>query len=171
MSPVSKLEVHEHVYTSGPNAGGFTKVAHSHADGNVGHKHPDTGPASFTIDKDEWLAATGLKGGGRKKFTRTPSGVQLEYVELSPEQKTFTVIFCDDGYTPEIARSTGLSQADWEQNRDRFKAAAESDGTPVPPPTNGPPGGAAVANMALRFGMTPVYEYRGPRRPRRGRAS
>lgn len=73
------LEVHEHCIISGPRAytAGLNKVRHSHADGDRAHSHADTGPASYTIDKDEWAAATGLRGGGRKKFTKRASGEQL----------------------------------------------------------------------------------------------
>jgi len=70
-----RLEVHEHCFTSGPRANGWDyKFSHSHASGSVPHKHPNTGPACYTIDKDECRKITGRHGGGRKKFTEKPSG-------------------------------------------------------------------------------------------------
>lgn len=95
------LEVHTHSYVSGPNATGTyqngfcTKIEHSHEGGDVPHEHPHTGPACYVIDKDRWAARTGLKGGGRKKYTNKPSGPQLPYVERTPEQDTFEIIVCD----------------------------------------------------------------------------
>lgn len=68
-----RLEVHEH---SRIHDGGG-RVNHSHADGAPGHHHFGTGPATFTIDKDDWQQQTGLKGGGRKRFTTRPVGPQL----------------------------------------------------------------------------------------------
>lgn len=91
-----KLEVHEHCFTSGPRSKHYVyKFEHSHEGGNIPHSHPDTGPSSFTIDKDEWLRATGLRGGGRKKFTVKPNGEQFPYVEREP--MTFDVIVVGDG--------------------------------------------------------------------------
>lgn len=89
------LEVHTHTYLRGGHYVGSewtTKVVHSHEGGDAPHEHPGVGPASYTIDKDEWLRTTGLTGGGRKKFTKTPSGPQLERVELEPWQTSFTII-------------------------------------------------------------------------------
>jgi hypothetical protein len=89
----SKLEVHEHCYITGPNArwaGDRSKLVHSHEGGNKPNEHADetqrTGPGCYTIDKDEWFARTGMRGGGRKKFTNQPSGVQLPIVEIDPPQ-------------------------------------------------------------------------------------
>ncbi len=70
-----QYEVHAHHWVSGSRRGQFS---HSHEGGDVGHEHTNTGPAAFTIDKDEWAAATGLRGGGRKKFTKRPAGEQME---------------------------------------------------------------------------------------------
>lgn len=77
--PAPKLEVHSHSYVYGPNAhrSPSRKVVHSHEGGNERHQHDELGPATYTIDKDEWFAKTGLRGGGRKKFTTKPSGPQL----------------------------------------------------------------------------------------------
>jgi hypothetical protein len=72
--PTAGFEVHEHSFISGPRRG---RISHSHEGGNAWHEHPDTGPASYTIDKDDWFKATGLRGGGRKKFTPKPTGEQL----------------------------------------------------------------------------------------------
>lgn len=94
-----KLEVHEHSFIRGPrsrwagtDAG---RLIHSHEGGDQPHSHPDTGPASYTIDKDEWFQATGLRGGGRKKFTATPNGEQFEVIPRAPEEDAFEIVFCD----------------------------------------------------------------------------
>ena len=72
-----RLEVHEHSFIFGPRSTlAGSRLVHSLEGGDVQHKHPDTGMASSTIDKDEWMQRTGLKGGGRKKFTASPSGEQ-----------------------------------------------------------------------------------------------
>jgi hypothetical protein len=95
------LDVHEHVFVSGPRSHGMfiratqkttAHFSHSHEGGDVPHQHPDTGPASYTIDKDEWFRATGLRGGGRKKFTAKPNGEQFQIVELEDWQKSFEII-------------------------------------------------------------------------------
>ena len=93
-----RLEVHEHTYVSGPNANRSPcrKVVHSHADGTRPHQHPDTGPATYTIDKDEWFSKTGLIGGGRKKYTASPSGEQLPIVELEDWQRSFDIIIDEE---------------------------------------------------------------------------
>lgn len=92
-----KLEVHEHCFIRGPRANGWAyKFEHSHDGGDAPHTHPDTGPSSYTIDKDEWLARTGLRGGGRKKFAAKPSGEQFEVMtSRTAEEQTFEVIVCD----------------------------------------------------------------------------
>ena len=91
------LEVHEHSIISGPRANRGEKIVHSHADGDVPHQHPHTGPAAYTIDKDEWSQATGgLAGGGRKRFTAKPEGEQLPRVELEDWQKGFEVHYAED---------------------------------------------------------------------------
>jgi hypothetical protein len=89
-----RLEVHEHCIISGPLRGliGRNKFSHSHAGGDAYHLHPDTGPGSYTIDKDEWLYSTGLKGGGRKKFTVRPSGEQFPLVEPKDGEDSFQII-------------------------------------------------------------------------------
>src|SRR6185369_12939685 len=89
-----KLEVHEHCFIAGPRSRAASHLVHSHDGGDVPHTHPDTGPASYTIDKDEWARATGLRGGGRKKFTTTPTGEQLPFVARTPEEQQFEVIVC-----------------------------------------------------------------------------
>lgn len=88
-----KLEVHEHCIIRGPRANRWdSKFEHSHDGGDVPHTHPDTGPGSYTIDKDEWARATGLKGGGRKKFTAAPSGEQHEFIARTAEESAFEVL-------------------------------------------------------------------------------
>src|SRR5690242_4202061 len=90
------LEVHKHSIISGPRSRwSGAEIVHSHEGGDTRHQHPDCGPASYVIDKDEWLAATGLKGGGRKKFTARPTGEQLPIRELEGWQKSFEIIVCN----------------------------------------------------------------------------
>ncbi len=90
---MKKLEVHEHSYVSGPNANICgRRVVHSHEGGDVPHEHEHTGPASRTIDKDEWFARTGLRGGGRKKFTAKPAGPQLATIPTAPSTYEIIVI-------------------------------------------------------------------------------
>lgn len=97
---VARLEVHRHAFVSGPRAGGHYErdgqwhtgtFSHAHASGDVPHAHPDTGPASYTIDTDAWYRTTRMHGGGRKTFTAQPSGEQFPIVALTPEQQTFEV--------------------------------------------------------------------------------
>lgn len=106
------LEVHSHSFVSGKRAGGHYErdgkwhtgtFEHSHEGGDVAHQHEHTGPASYTIDKDDWYRSTGLRGGGRKKFTVKPSGEQMPIVELEPWQRSFEVIFCAP--TPSMGES------------------------------------------------------------------
>lgn len=89
-----RLEVHRHTYISGPNAGHPSRrdVFHSHEGGDNPHQHLDTGPATYTIDKDDWFRTTGLRGGARKKFTAKPTGPQLQRVELEAWQRSFRII-------------------------------------------------------------------------------
>lgn len=98
-----RLEVHSHTFVSGPRANGPFVAAtqrttstfdHSHEGGDVPHTHPDTGPACYVIDKDEW-ARLGYVGGGRKKFTAQPTGEQMPAEPLSEEERTFDVVVCD----------------------------------------------------------------------------
>lgn len=124
-----RLEVHEHCFIRGPRsrwAAPHGRVVHSHEGGDVPHTHPDTGPGSYTIDKDERLRATGLKGGGRKKFTAAPTGEQFPTIPRTPEENAFEVIVCD----PPAAGTT----------------AAQGTG----------PGEALPLRMVLAFGMRPV---------------
>lgn len=155
-APLRTLEVHEHSYVRGPRP---AKVAHSHADGNGPHLHADVGPATFTIDKDEWYALTGCKGGGRKTFSATPSGPQLEW--LPPERTTFTVVFCDFGHSPEHERA-GITAADYDRQRADFRAAAAEQAAGRRPNSDyevGEGKGLAVANIACSFNLEPIYVY------------
>lgn len=107
----AQFEVHEHCYVSGPRANGaYYKFSHSHEGGDQPHQHPNTGPASYTIDKDEWFRATGLRGGGLKKFTTRPTGEQLPWQELEAWQKTFEVVIHGDP-TPELGEGPGIAPA------------------------------------------------------------
>lgn len=86
----ARLEVHQHTIISGAGTG--CHIQHSHEGGDVPHQHANTGPATYTIDKDQWRLATGLKGGSRKRFTAKPTGPQLDRVELEEWQKSFRII-------------------------------------------------------------------------------
>lgn len=99
-----RLEVHEHSYTSGQRANGgcyvggvwmTSRFAHSHEGGDQPHQHEHTGPASYTIDKDDWFRATGARGGSKKRYTTKPTGDQMPIRELEDWQKSFRVIVCD----------------------------------------------------------------------------
>lgn len=126
------LEVHEHCIVSGPrsNVCGRNKFTHSHEGGNVPHEHPCTGPSSYTIDKDAWYERTGLRGGGRKKFTKKPTGEQFPIVSIDPTDLEFDVIYC-----------VGAMEKfrEWD-----------------PKSTGG--GDAAMHRVALGFGMKPVLK-------------
>jgi len=161
-APRARLEVHTHCFVSGPRARGPEYAfSHAHHDGDTPHKHAKTGPASYTIDKDEWAATTGLRGGGRKSFVPQPRGPQLPLVALEDWQRTFRVVFCDTGLTAEHQRA-GTTEADLETLRAEFQAAA--GGTlPVAAPGRPAASGAAVARLVLACGLTPIYEYRDER--------
>jgi hypothetical protein len=90
------LEVHEHCFLDGRSYG--RTLVHSHEGGDRPHRHEGTGPSSYTIDKDEWHRRTGLKGGGRKKFTAQPDGPQLEpQTDLTEEELTYEFVIVGDG--------------------------------------------------------------------------
>lgn len=142
----AKLEVHSHSYVRGryANGGAYEKdgtwtpstFTHSHEIGSEPHQHTDAGPASYTIDKDEWARTTGLQGGGRKRFTAKPTGPQMDRVELEDWQKTFTIIVGEP-----VAKCS---------------ACGEDHGA-----TGG--GMATAARMVLAFGMSAsVIESRSP---------
>lgn len=103
-----RLEVHGHHIITGPRARGLhASFEHSHAGGDHPHTHPDTGPASYTIDKDEWLRATGLKGGGRKTFTAKPMGEQFELIPRPAAESTFEIIVHDPPAPPGFTGTGG----------------------------------------------------------------
>lgn len=110
----TRLEVHEHCFIRGERARfaglAMGKLVHSHEGGDVPHQHPDTGPGSYTIDKDEWMRATGLKGGGKKRFTPKPNGEQPPIVELEDWQKSFEIIVCKPP-TEYIGEGPGIAPA------------------------------------------------------------
>lgn len=89
------LEVHEHSIISGPRSNCGAKIIHSHEDGEIPHQHPCMGPATYTIDEDDWHRMTGLAGGSRKRFTKIPEGEQLPRVELEDWQKSFEIHYGD----------------------------------------------------------------------------
>lgn len=86
MTARAKLEVHEHSCIRSTR-----KIVHSHEGGDVRHRHDRFGPATYTIDKDAWLAATGLRGGGRKKYTAQPTGEQLPIIEVTDLESSFDI--------------------------------------------------------------------------------
>jgi hypothetical protein len=68
--PATYLEVHEHAsLTTGKT------VRHSHENPMAAHK--GRGPAAFDVCAECWRRSTGLKGGGQKRYTKRPTGVQL----------------------------------------------------------------------------------------------
>ena len=97
-----RLEVHEHIFIRGARSG--QRLVHSHPDGERPHEHENTGPSCYEIDKDEWFAATGMRGGGRKKFTAAPSGEQFAAI---PCETTFEIIVCDPPAPPGYNGSGG----------------------------------------------------------------
>lgn len=99
-TPTPRLEVHEHSFISGPRSNRGLKLRHSHEGGHVPHSHPETGPAAYTIDKDDWYRATGMDGGGRKEFTHAPTGEQFEFIPRTAEETTFEVIGFDPPSIP-----------------------------------------------------------------------
>lgn len=101
-SVVVKLEVHEHTFISGSRTG--QTLVHSHADGDKPHRHENTGPSCYAIDKDEWFRATGMRGGSCKKFTGSPTGEQLP---ATPADTTFEIIVCDPPAPPGFKGSGG----------------------------------------------------------------
>jgi hypothetical protein len=104
-----KLEVHEHWYITGPNANRGVHLVHAHEGGDQPHEHADetqrTGPGAYTIDKDAWLRATGLTGGGRKKFVAQPVGTQLPIVAIEPPR--IDVVIVGDGGASAARGGTG----------------------------------------------------------------
>jgi hypothetical protein len=114
MNGTGRFEVHEHSFVSGPRSSGpSSKFSHSHDGGSEPHQHPNTGPASYTIDRDEWRRMTGLIGGARKQYTFKASGEQLPIVALSEDQKAFEVIVVGDGGAAAArgARGPGVAPA------------------------------------------------------------
>lgn len=105
-----RLELHEHAVISGPDANwaGRNRIVHSHEGGEVPHRHEHTGPASYTIDKDDWFRATGLQGGGRKQFTSAPTGKQLPTIVLTEAGRAFEVVV---GPPPQGFTGTGAGSA------------------------------------------------------------
>lgn len=85
----NRLEVHRHTFISGPRSG--QTIEHSH-EGPKGHQHADMGPATYTICRNEWFAATGLRGGGVKKYSAKPKGEQFPLAEMEDWQKSFRII-------------------------------------------------------------------------------
>lgn len=95
---IGRYQMHEHSYVRGPrsNNTGTRNFSHSHEGGDVPHEHEDTGPSCYTIDKDDWYRRTGLRGGGRKKYTVKPNGEQLALVAIDPADLEFDVVYCVD---------------------------------------------------------------------------
>jgi hypothetical protein len=107
-----RYEVHVHCFVSGPRANGAAyKFNHSHEGGETPHQHPETGPASYAIDQDQWARRTGLRGGGRKTFTAKPTGEQLPIQPLEDWQKSFNIIVCEPPPTF-VGEGPGLALAE-----------------------------------------------------------
>jgi hypothetical protein len=96
---MSQFETHEHFFVSGPRSkSGYGKdgkwqenrIRHSHPEGNVPHTHPATGPSFY--------------GYRNPKFTKRPTGEQMEVILRTPEENTFELIITDSalihGETP-----------------------------------------------------------------------
>lgn len=64
------FEVHEHANLRGGS------VTHSHE--HTARAHAGHGPARLTIDRNQWAAQTGLRGGGTKHFTKRATGPQFD---------------------------------------------------------------------------------------------
>lgn len=115
MTTVNRLEVHEHCYVSGPKAARGVHLVHSHEGGDRPHEHADeahrTGPGSYTIDSKEWLRATGMRGGGKKRKTSKPTGPQLPIVYVEPPR--IDVVIVGDGGAALAAKSqaTGAGES------------------------------------------------------------
>lgn len=114
---MKQFEVHDHCYISGPNSryAGQERshLVHSHEGGDQPHVHEDelhrTGPASYTIDAETWARATGMRGGGTKRFTREPTGVQLPLRQVDPPQ--IHVVVVGDGGASVAGENTGAGEA------------------------------------------------------------
>lgn len=108
-----KLEVHEHWYITGPNANCGRRLVHAHEGGDQPHEHADetqrTGPGAYTIDKDAWRRATGLTGGGRKKFVGKPTGEQLPIVVIAPPRIDVVIVGDGGAVAARGAQGPGLS--------------------------------------------------------------
>jgi len=116
MTKSNRLELHEHCYISGPNSAhsGRNKLTHSHEGGDQPHEHADethrTGPGSYTIDGKQWAAETGMRGGGKKCFTREPTGPQLPLVVIEPPQ--IRVVIVGDGGASVAGKSQSTGPGD-----------------------------------------------------------
>ncbi len=141
------FEMHEHCYVTGPNAtAGYradgkwheSKFSHAHADGSRGHRHPDTGPASFQRAK-------------HKKYTAKPNGPQLPFVERTAEESIFHVVFIDE-YTA-AHRTADISPERFAAERQDFIDVMNSDGALA---------GLTEDRLIQRFDLTPIYELRKP---------
>jgi len=110
------LEVHEHWYITGPFACSAHRLVHAHERGDQPHEHADetqrTGPAAYTIAKDEWLLRTGLKGGGRKKLVSKPTGNQLPFVTREPSRIDIVIVGDGGAAAARGAQGPGLSAVD-----------------------------------------------------------
>lgn len=65
------FEVHEHY---NPQGGGHVTHSHEHTT----RAHTGLGMATLTIDRQQWAAQTGLRGGGTKRFTKRATGPQFD---------------------------------------------------------------------------------------------
>lgn len=124
----ARLEVHEHWYITGPNANRGIHLVHAHEGGDQPHEHADetqrTGPGAYTIDKDEWMLRTGLRGGGRKKFVAKPLGTQLPIVVIEPPR--IDIVIVGDGGAAAAGGATGPGLSAVDRMQLVFKARVAS---------------------------------------------
>lgn len=127
----ARLEVHEHSFIAGRH-GAFS---HAHEGGDKPHEHTDgsirTGPACYTIDKRDWLRATGSIGRSEKKFSTKPTGPQMPLVVTEPSK--IRVIIVGDGGASVAGDCEGAGVLPVARVMLRFKAEIESV-TSVPGP-------------------------------------
>lgn len=154
----NRFEVHRH-----------SDIEHSHTDGSVAHKHPDTATA--------WYGHGG-EGFGPKP-TRQPTGEQLPYVELTEAEATFRVTgpyryLNQQASGFDVERWVGKpdpgtlkpppewGRAAWRHSMDLYVVAARHRLYGQPVRVVGPGAIPLAANrMADNFRLTPIYEIEG----------
>lgn len=119
-----QLELHEHHYIVGRH-GSF---AHAHEGGDKPHEHIEgtvrTGPACYTIDRRDWLRATGSIGGSEKKFAAKPTGPQMPFIAAEPSKIRIHIV--GDGGASVAGDCEGPGVLPVAMIMLRFKAEIES---------------------------------------------